>query len=385
MYNSNTIFKQILHTITRYEFDKAVKAHNGDFAAKGISCYDQFTAMLFAQFTGQTGLRGIENGLEANKQSLYHTGAKVVSRTTLSYANTHRPAAIYEELFYSLFAKVAKHSTKHRLRFKNPLYSVDATTIDLCLNMFEWASFRTRKGGIKVHVKLDHHGCIPAFINVTTAKTHEVKQLRAMSFQKGDVLAFDRGYTDFKLFASYCNAGIYFVTRLKKNADYKVVKRNDVSKYANITSDQIIEMKGFYTSQKCPLQLRRIRSRDPETGKCIEILTNHLTWSAQTIAAVYKQRWQIEIFFKTIKQNLKIKSFLGTSKNAVMTQIWIVMIAFLLLKYLTFLSTKNWTVSALKNLLSSILFVKKDIWIILNKPKPERLTLINNFQLEFQW
>jgi IS4 transposase len=182
-----------------------------------------------------------------------------------------------------------------------------------------------------------------------------------MYFQKGDVITYDKGHTDFKQFATYCNTGIYFVTRLKKNADYKVVKRNDVSIYKNISSDQIIEMTGYFTSKKCPLKLRRIRSRDPKTGKYIVILTNQMDWAPTTIAAINKDSWQIEIFFKTIKQNLKIKKFFGTSKNAVMTQLWIALITHLLLQYLKMLSTKEWTHSSLMNLLPSILTIRKDL------------------------
>jgi len=272
---------------------------------------------------------------------------------------------------------------KHKHRFKNPLYSIDATTIDLCLSVFPWAKFRKNKGGIKLHVKLDHSGYIPIFVSVTTASVHEVNSIRKMDFKKGDVITFDRGYTDFEQFASYCNAGIYFVTRLKKNADYRVVRRNDVSSYENISSEQIIEMKGFYTSKKCPLKLRRIRSRDPETGKYIVILTNHFDWSPTTIAAVYKDRWQIEIFFKTIKQNLKIKKFFGTSKNAVMTQIWIALITHLLLQYLKMLSVKNWTHYSLMKLLPSILNTRKDLWQVLNKlPPPGKSSHDLSLQME---
>jgi len=191
---------------------------------------------------------------------------------------------------------------------------------------------------------------------------------------------------DFKQIAKYCNAGIYFVTRLKRNADYKVVQRNDVSGYKYISSDQIIEMTGYFTSKKCPLKLRRIRSKDPETGKYIVILTNQLEWAPTTIAAIYKDRWQIEIFIKTIKQNLKIKKFFGTSRNAVMTQIWIALITHLMLQYLKMLSSKSWTHFSLMKLLPSILTTRKDLWCILNKlPPPGKNTPGLNYQLELLW
>ncbi len=369
----NSILNQILQIIPRHEFERSVRKYKGDFASKGFSCWEQFVSMLFAQFTGQTGLRGIETALDSIKNMLYHLGVKKIKRSTLSYANNNRPSEIYENVFNNLLTKILKMKRSHKHRFKNPLYSVDATTIDLCLSVFPWAKFRKNKGGIKLNVKLDHSGYIPDFVSVTTAQTHELNSLKKMKFNKGDVVAFDRAYTDFKLFASYCIAGIYFITRMKKNADYKVVQRNNVSKYENISSDQIIEMRGYYTSKKCPLQLRRIRIKDPETGKYIVILTNQLDWAPTTVAAVYKDRWQIEIFFKTIKQNLKIKKFFGTTKNAVMTQIWIALITHLMLQYLKMLSSGGWTHYSLMKLLPSILTTRKDLWNILNKlPPPGR-------------
>lgn len=228
--------------------------------------------------------------MESISQSHYHLGVKQIKRSTLSYANNNRPYEIYEDVFSNLFGKILSMKRKHKHKFKNPLYSIDASTIDLCLNLFPWADFRKYKGGIKLNVKLDHSGYIPTFVSVTTAKVHELNSLREMEFNPGDVITFDRGYMDFKLFANYCNESIYFVTRLKKNADYTVVARKDVSSYKNISSDQIIEMNGFYTSKKCPLRLRRIRSRDPESGKYIVILTNHFDWAPTTIAAIYKDR-----------------------------------------------------------------------------------------------
>ena len=374
----DTTFRQILQFIPRYEFQKAVKSHSGEFAAKGFSCWQQFTAMLYGQLSGQTGLRGIETALQVTEKRNYHLGIKSIKRSTLAYANSNRSHEIYQDLFYSMVDKLLRKNRSHTFPFKNPLYSVDATTIDLCLAIYDWAHFRKTKGGIKMHVKFDHQGYLPTFVSVTTAKTHEVNELKKMHFKAGDVVTFDRGYVDFDLFAKYCNEKIYFVTRLKTNADYTVLERNDVSSYPNISSDQIISMKGFYTSQKCSLALRRIRSKDPETGKYIVILTNNFDWTPEQIAAIYKERWQIEIFFKTIKQNLKIKSFLGTSKNAVLTQIWIALIACLLLWYLAYLSQTGWTINSLMHLIPTILFLHQDIWSILNKAGPAQDSVPDN-------
>jgi hypothetical protein len=368
---NTTILNQVLQIIPRHEFEKIVNDQKGDFASKGFTCWNQFIALVFGQLSGQTGLRGIETGLESNRSALYHLGMKQVKRSTLSYANNNRPSSIYENVFSNVLQKVLSIKRSHKHRFKNPLYSIDATTIDLCLSVFPWATFRKRKGGIKLNVKLDHQGYIPTFMSMSTANVHELKSLRDMEFNKGDVITFDRGYTDFNLFAMYCNTGIYFVTRLKKNANYSVIERRNVSAYENISSDQTILMKGFYTSKKCPLQLRRIRCKDPKTGKYIVILTNHFSWAPTTIAAIYKDRWQIEIFFKAMKQNLKIKKFLGTSKNAVMIQIWIALIVYLLLQYLKMLSTRKWTHFSLMKLIPTVLMLRKDIWTLLNKPPPK--------------
>lgn len=236
------------------------------------------------------------------------------------------------------------------------------------MSLYDWAKFRKKKGGIKVHVKLNHSGYIPEFITVTTAKHHEGKEIDKMQLKLGDVVAFDRAYTNYSRFATYCREGIYFVTRMKKNANYKVVERRDVKKHKNISSDQIIQMSGYYTKKNCPMHLRRIRVKDPETGKYIVILTNQMDWSPATVAAVYKDRWQIEIFFKTMKQNLKIKSFLGTSRNAILIQIWTAMISYLLLSYLKFLSTYKWTIGSLMNIIPMLLFSRRCLWEWLNKP-----------------
>lgn len=371
MSHQNTTFNQILQLIPRHLFEKNVKKHKGNFASKGFSCWSQFNAMLFGQLSGQTGLRGIEIGLSTNRNSLYHLGMKPVKRSTLAYANENRSHEIYRDLFYQLLGRFSVMKKKHKFRFKNPLYSIDASTVDLCLNMFPWARFREKKGGIKLHVKLDHSGYIPNFISVTDAKVHERNEIEKMPLSKGDVIVFDRGYTDYKHYASYCEKGIYFVTRIKKNAHFTVLTEQDVSSYENIGFDRTIQMAGYYKGKDCPYKLRIIESYDPETDKKIVLLTNHQTWSPRTISAIYKDRWQIEIFFKTIKQNLKIKSFFGTSENAVMTQIWIAMIAFLLLKYLAVMSSTEWSVGSFMAVIPVLLFLKQDIWIWLNKLKPE--------------
>ena len=364
----NTIFSQIIQLIPRYKFQKAVLATNSEKGAKGFSSWTHFVALLFGQFYSQSGLRGIVNGLSIQAKKLYHLGICRVKLSTLSYANNHRPHELFQHIFEELLGQTVEIAPKHKFKFNNPLYSMDSTTIDLCLSLYDWAKFRKTKAGIKLHVKLDHNGYLPNVVILTDAKKHDIRIGRTIKFKKGDLVVFDRGYNDYKLFANYCTEGIYFVARMKKNAAYTVLERRDVSQYKNISSDQVIKFRGSKAKKDCPLKLRRIRSRDPETGKSIVILTNNFSWSPKTIAAIYKERWQIEIFFKTMKQNLKIKSFFGTSKNAVLSQIWTALISYLLLSLLKFKSRIGWTVYNLMQALPMLLFSRIDLWAWLNNP-----------------
>ena len=368
MKNCNTIFGQLLQIISRYEFEKAVTMYKTDKYSKGFSTWDQFVSLLFGQLCGFDSLRSIVTGLSNYTNKLYHLGINIIKRSTLAYANSKRSYKVFQSIFYYLLDKTMKRSPNHKFKFKNPLYSIDATTIDLCLSLYDWAKFRKTKGGIKLHVKLNHSGYIPCFAVITEAKKHEKNIVKDIPFNSGDVVVFDRGYNDYKDFLSYCNKGIYFVTRLKKNANYKVVKDKNVNKYKNILSDQIIEFEGFYSQKRCPVKLRIIRSINPVTNKTINILTNQLKWSAQTISRVYKDRWQIEIFFKNMKQKLKIKSFLGTSENALNSQIWVALISYLLLCYLKFVSDYSWTIYKLMTVLPLCIFRRCDLWAWLNKP-----------------
>ena len=368
MKNNNTVLGQILQLISRYEFKKTVNNYETDKYSKGYNSWDHFVGLSFAQLSKQDGLRGIETGMHSFSNKLYHLGSKPLKRSTLSYANNNRNHLVFKKLFETQLEKVLKTGPKHKFKFKNNLYSFDATTIDLCLFLHDWAKFRKTKGGIKLHVKLNHNGYIPDFVTMTNAKDHEVNILRRLKLKSGDVIAYDRGCIDYKILANHCRERIYFVTRIKSNADYRIVERKDVSKYKNISSDHIIEFEGYYSKKNCPLRLRKIRSKDPKTGKYIEILTNQFEWSPKTIALVYKDRWMIEIFFKEIKQNLKIKTFLGTSRNAILCQIWVALIIYLLLLYMKFISKYKWTISKLMNALPIMIFSKKDLWLWLNNP-----------------
>jgi len=368
MSHNHTILGQMLQMFSRFEFQKAVKETKTEYHSRGFRSWNHFVSILFGQLSGQDSLRGIEAGLASQANTLYHLGVKPIHRSTLAYANEHRTHELFKKIFDWMLSKCQPLAPKHKFRFKNPLYSIDATTIDLCLSLYNWAKFRTTKGAVKLHVKLNHSGYLPTFAIVTTGKVHEQKVAPKIPLEKGDVAVFDRGFTDFAWYATLCEIGIYFVTRLKKNADYRVVERRNTDHLKNISSDQIIKLKGFYTKQKIPYGLRRIRSQDPETKKWIVLLTNQFEWSANTIAQVYKDRWQIELFFKALKQQLKVKSFIGTSKNALLSQLWVALITYLLLSYLKFRSKFGWSLYTLCSILPTNLFSRRNLWDWLNAP-----------------
>ena len=323
----NTILGQMLDLISRSHFQKQVKEFKTEQGAKGFNSWAQFVAMLYGQISHQHGLRSIEKGMNSQQSSFYHLGiTRRIKRSTISYANANRDWGLFKAVFENLLIQAQSLNVKHGFRFKNKLYSIDSTIIDLCLKLFPWADFRKGKGGVKLTVKLDHQGKIPCFVVMSNAREHDTKGIKEVPYESGDVLVFDRGYTDYTYFKALCEKKVWFVTRLKKNALIKYGKKREVKEGGDIVSDYEITLRSISNG----IQLRKIISRDPETGKKIVLLTNNLKWSSSTVAAVYKERWQIELFFKTLKQNLKIKRFYGNSKNAVMTQIWIAMITYLL-------------------------------------------------------
>ena len=368
MAHHHTILGQMLQMFSRFEFQKVVKQTKTEYHIHSFSSWNHFVSMLFGQVSGQDSLRGIEAGLASQTASLYHVGVKPVHRSTLAYANKHRSHELFKQIFEWMLSQCQPLAPKHKFKFKNPLYSIDATLINVCLSLFNWAKFRTTKGAVKLHVKLNHSGYLPTFARITTGKVHEQRVAPHVPLDAGDVAVFDRAFMNFSWFATLCEKGIYFVTRLKKNATYRVIERRSTAHLKYISSDQIIELEGFYSKKKMPYQLRRIRSKDPETGKCIVLLTNQFEWSAATIARVYKDRWQIELFFKALKQQLKVKSFVGTSENALLSQIWVALIAYLLLSYLKFKSRFGWSLYTLSAILPTNLFSRRNIWDWLNAP-----------------
>jgi putative transposase len=303
--------------------------------------------------------------MSAQMHRLYHLGTAKLSRSNLSRINESKPYELYEAMFGKLLKRRQGTAPGHNFRFKNTLYSLDASTIDLCLSAFPWAEFRTTKGAIKLHVGLNHAGYLPEFVTITEGKKHDVTVGRVMNFPKGSIVAIDKAYNDYAWYKQLTDQGIFFVTRLKSNAQYRVIERHSVLKEKSLTSDQTIEFTGVQTAKKCPIPVRRIGYRDAETGKHYVFLTNNFTLSAKTIADIYKARWQVELFFKWVKQNLKIKSFVGTSKNAVMTQIWIAMCIYLLIAFIKFQSKLRKSMQQILRLLQLNLFEKRDLMALL--------------------
>lgn len=374
-----SIFSQILQIFPKSEFIQFVAETKSNKFIKGFSCWDQFVAMLFCQLGRAQSLREICYGLATFQGKINHLGLKKApSRSTLSYANEHRPWHLYEKLFYALLYRCRQaFNGSGKFRFKNKLYSFDASLVELCLSLFDWAKYRRAKGALKLHLLLDHNGYLPEYVYVTEGKVHEINILRRLSFEAGTIVVIDRGLVDYKLFGSWTKNGVFFVTRLKKNASYCLKYQRSVPNHRNILKDQVIELDGFYSKNKCPYLLRVVEVWDEDKKESITLLTNHLEFGATTISNIYKDRWQIELFFKTIKQNLRIKTFVGTSFNAVMIQIWTALISMLILKYLKMKSKIKWSLSNLVAMLRFNLLTYKDLWEWINIPyfiKPEQET-----------
>lgn len=369
MSHHNTVIAQMLKLIPRHEFDTLANQHHTGRSFRKASRWSQFVTMMVAQLSGRNSLRDIVDNMTAQIHKLYHLGIGKLSRTTLSRINEDKPYQLYEALFGRLLTRCQTATPKHNFRFKNKLYSLDATTIDLCLSAFPWAEFRSTKGAIKLHVGLNHEGYLPEFITVTDGKTHDITAARAMGLPQGSIVVVDKGYNDYAWYKQLIDNNIFFVTRLKSNAQYRVIERHDVLNSKGITSDQIIEFTGTQTAKKCPNRLRRIGYRDDETGKHYVFLTNNMALAAKTIADLYKARWQVELFFKWIKQNLKVKSFVGTSKNAVLTQIWVAMCVYLLLAFLKFQSKLTKSMQQILRVLQLNLFEKRDLIVLLRGDK----------------
>lgn len=362
---STTILHQVLKLIPRHEFETLAQAHSTGRPSRVLSRWGQFVALSFAQLAGRVSLRDVVIGLASQGHRLAHLDVEQVARSTLAEANQRRPASFFAVLFSHLYARCQALAPKHPLRFKAKLYSLDSTFIELCLSVFPWATFRQTKGAVKLHTMLDHDGYLPAFMTLTDGKCHDIRAARGMTFPKGSIVVEDRGYTDYSWFAELDASGSFFVTRLRKNARYTVLERRPVTPRTGVTSDHVIRLTG-HKGKAYHKPLRRIGYRNPETGKHYVFLTNHLTLAASTICAIYKERWQIELFFKWVKQRLKIKAFLGTSPNAVLTQIWVALIVYLLLAYLKFKNKLAYSLTQILRVLQLNLFTRRDLLELLD-------------------
>jgi hypothetical protein len=364
-----SMFSQLLKLFPRTEFQALVKRTHAERHARGFTCWGQFVAMLFCELGRAHSLREICGGLRSSEGKLKHLGITAPHRSTLAYANEHRPWQLYRAVFQELLARchpLAKG--RRKFRFKNPLVSLDSTVIDLCATLFDWAQFRRTKGAVKLHCLLDHDGYLPSVVVITDGKRHDVRVGRTLRLAAGTILVMDRGYVDYAWFDRLTTDGVFFVTRLKDNARYRVVERRRAPAHSQIRRDEVIRLTGPAAAAHCPHDLRRVELVDPEKDETLVFVTNQLTFGATTIAAIYKDRWQVELFFKALKQNLKIKTFVGTSANALKVQVWTALIAILLLKYLQLRARFAWSLSNLVALLRMNLFVHRELWTWLDHP-----------------
>lgn len=365
-YNS-TIFNQLLSFLPKYKFHQFVGQHQGDRATKKMSAWNQFVVLIYAQATGKDSLREIETGFNMHGENWYHLGIKTVAKSTLSDANNRRDYQIFEKLFYALLDQCKNITNEKRVfSFTNPLYSFDSTTIRLCLSMFDWAKYTKTKGALKLHLLLNNRTAIPELINITNGKVGDITAVKTMgleTLEKGSIVVFDRAYIDYQWWNKLDKNEITFVSRTKKNQNIFVLGQHKDKKLdKGIIADEIV-MFGDYNAMeyKYDKKLRQIRYFDEETKKEYTYLTNNFSLTAKQIADIYKDRWQIELFFKWIKQNLKIKTFLGTSKNAVMTQIWIAMIYYLLLAYIKFQTKFNNSLLELTRMIKETILFRRNL------------------------
>lgn len=364
----SSVFGQILKLFPRTEFEQVVRETKAERHARGFTCWQQFVAMLFCQLGRAQSLREICQGLASIEGKLNHLGIdQAPNKSTLSYANAHRPWELYQRVFEQMYQRCQQIAPKHRMRFKNPLLSIDATVIELCASMFDWAHYKQTKGAVKLHMILDHNGLLPSFCHITEATKYDVVVAREWDFPAGTIIVFDRGYNDFKWFRSLDDRGIFFVTRLKRRTLYTVVEERPVPQRGGVLRDALVRLTSRQLRGGPSPLLRLVEYRAPD-GKIFEFLTNHLKFGATTIAAIYEQRWQIESFFKAIKQNLRIKTFVGTSSNALHIQVWTALISILMLRYLKLRSTFGWALSNLLAMLRFNLFAYRDLWSWINDP-----------------
>ena len=366
----STILRQIVAILPRHEFESLAKDHHVGQKFRSFNRWTQFMVMFIGQLSGRKSLRDLVMNVAAQKNKLYHLALKVCSRATLARVNEKQPAALYENIFHKLLKQCRQFSPKHRFKFNGRLYLLDATVVDLCLSVFPWAKFRRAKGAIKLNVGIDGDGYLPEFVSLTDGKTHEIKWAKALKLPRGSMAVFDLGFTDYGWYQALMENGVFFVTRLKCNAKIKYLRKRSGRKAAGITVDRCILLGNI------PQPLRMVGYLDPETGKEYRFVTNAEHLDAKTIADLYKERWQIELFFKWIKQNLRIKTFLGTSQNAVLTQIWIALCVYLLLAFLKFKAKLGISLQQMLRLLHLNLFERRNLIELFKPPDPQPVDFV---------
>ena len=371
-----TLFSQIISRLDRLKFSKLVKDKQTDKHEKVYNSWTQLVSMLFCQFAKSQSVRDISNGLRSATGNLNHLGiSKAPSKSSISYENKNRNWELFRDYYYELLEHLGQHPRFKQVKFKikSKIYLLDATTISLCLSIFDWAKYKTAKGAAKMHTLLDFDSNLPAYVNITNGKTADNKGAYDIPLLKGSVIVADRFYNDFSLLNVWDSKGVYFVIRHKENLQYLVIKENPLpdNRHQHILKDEIIELQNKGSKTKYPKRLRRVVVWDEVNNQTIEIITNQMTWTANTIGELYKSRWKVEIFFRDIKQLLHIKSFIGTSQNAVMIQIWTALITILMLKVLKAMAKYNWHLSNLVAFIRLNLFVKIDLQLWLDKPFEE--------------
>ncbi len=384
MNSEQTIFSQLMDFIPYYEFRKCVERYKGNYKIKSFSCWDQFLCMAFAQLTFRESLRDIQACLRASQQKLYHMGFRGnVSRNTLAHANQIRDWRIYADFAHVLInrARSLYIDDPFGVQLKQAAYVLDSTTVDLCLSLFPWAKFRKRKGAIKLHTLLDLHGNIPALVIVTHGKVHDVNIIDHILLEAGAIYIMDRGYMDFSRLYTIHQSSAFFITRAKRNLQFKRIYSHIIDKTTGLQCDQVIVFKGSYAKQNYPEKLRRIRYFDAEKNKRLVFITNNFTLPALTITELYRCRWQVELFFKWIKQHLRIKSFYGTSKNAVKTQIWIAISMYVLVAIVKKELKIDQSLYTILQILSVSLFEKIPILQALTFADYNKLLVENSNQL----
>jgi hypothetical protein len=368
-----TLFSQIISKLDKSKFKKLVNTHQSNKHQKGFDSWSHLVSMLFCQFAKSQSVRDISNGLRSATGNLNHLGMlKAPSKSTISYQNKKRSWELFRDYYYVLLESLGQqaHLKRTKFRIKSKIFLLDATTISLCLSLFDWARYKTKKGAIKMHTLLDYDGHLPAYVNITDGKTADNKGAYDIPLLKGSVIVADRFYNDFSLLNVWDSNQVYFVVRHKDNIKFKTIRELDLpeQKHEHLIKDEIIELTGATTKEKYPKRLRRVALWDEENQQTIEVITNQMSWTANTITELYKARWEVEIFFRDIKQQLHIKSFIGTSENAVMIQLWTALITILILKALKAQAKHAWYLSNLVAFIRLNLFVKVDLYEWLDNP-----------------